>query len=140
MTAPENTATEPTLTDFLLARIGEDEAVAQAAVGTAVFDRQTGKWSFESVRTQFGEFPIVFALTESGAKTQAADLSSAWEQQERGAHIARHDPARVLAECEAKRRIVAWMSDWQNDVAIEGLRILALPYATHDLFQEEWNV
>jgi hypothetical protein len=69
-------------------------------------------------------------------------------------HIARHDPARVLAECEAKRRIVEeW--DAAHRVALaspqysydEGiatgllaaLYALALPYADHPDYREEWR-
>jgi hypothetical protein len=50
-------------------------------------------------------------------------------------------PARVLAECEAKRRIVELMSDeveyvvYSDDV----LRALALPYADHPDFRPEWR-
>jgi hypothetical protein len=67
---------------------------------------------------------------------------------------------RVLAECEAKRRIIAeWrhMGDvadaeydseymeegWQFDAKAEALdyamRCLALPYADHPDFREEWR-
>lgn len=49
-------------------------------------------------------------------------------------------PARVLAESEAKRRIVEWMCAWQADVRDEGLRLLALPYADHPDYREEWGV
>jgi Family of unknown function (DUF6221) len=136
------------LTEFLLARIAEDEAVARAAVGTAVFARQTGNWSFETVNDQYGPIPIVFAVTDTGAKTQVANLEGAWEREERGAHIARHDPACVLAECEAKRRIVALateLAEWDemgSSTAEEGdaiLAALALPYADHQDYQQEWS-
>jgi hypothetical protein len=58
------------------------------------------------------------------------------------AHVARHDPARVLAECEAKRRIV----DSEGSPYVEGhvpatrtLRFLALPYADHPDYRQEWK-
>lgn len=47
------------------------------------------------------------------------------------------DRARVLAECEAKRRIVEW-----DEVQLEEhpvLRFLALPYADHPDYREEWK-
>ena len=59
-----------TLTEFLLARIAEDEAEARKAG-----PMWRNEWSAEDVDVTL--------------------------------HIERHDPARVLAECEAKRRIVA---------------------------------
>ena len=50
-------------------------------------------------------------------------------------------PARVLAECEAKRRIVDYATnqhtsgpDWDLAVAF-----LALPYADHEDFDESWR-
>jgi hypothetical protein len=65
-------------------------------------------------------------------------------------HIARHDPARVLAECEAKRRIVAHWPDpfgnWDHTQASaakavkdHALRALALPYADHPDYRDEWR-
>ena len=58
-------------------------------------------------------------------------------------------PARVLAECEAKRRIIRdlyagagldneWDAGYTNAIA-EVLRRLALPYADHPDFREEWR-
>ena len=68
-----------TITEFLLARIAEDEAVARAA--------SPAPWQFGAA----GSFAAgtVYDITKANAE-----------------HMTRHDPARVLAECEAKRRIV----------------------------------
>jgi hypothetical protein len=107
-----------TLTEFLLARIAEDEAAARA-VGW------TPRW------------------------VMAHDLPDA--PPGIVAHIARHDPARVLAECAAKRRIVELADDAtgldmqvDSEFAAESrnevtspylgdviLRALAMPYADH---------
>ena len=55
--------------------------------------------------------------------------------------------ARVLAECEAKRRIVAWAKRWptrppkaSDGIAAEGalLSLLALPYASHPDYLADW--
>lgn len=105
------------LTDFLLARIAEDEAVAQAAT--------TGPWRWDGAfegdpgyATQWGhEGPdLVSAATSehAGIEGPADVVLMSWGHdadglsvtRQDGDHIARHDPARVLAECEAKRRIV----------------------------------
>src|SRR5688572_20799212 len=75
-----------TLTEFLLARLTEDEAAARAAAG------------------EHGVYPGTWWGQEAGG--EPSGVSS-----EDGAHIARHDPARVLAECEAKRRIVDALED-----------------------------
>ncbi|GLY87512.1 DUF6221 family protein [Actinoallomurus iriomotensis] len=61
-------------------------------------------------------------------------------------HIARHDPARVTSEIEAKRRILELFDasrggreqgrpGWAEDV----LRLLALPYAEHPDYRAEWG-
>ncbi len=67
----------------------------------------------------------------------------------RGARAARvpsglFGPARVLAECAAKRGIVEIQrtdlvddpEDWRAD---EILRLLALPYADHPAYRPEWR-
>ncbi len=76
-------------------------------------------------------------------------------------HIAEHDPARVLREIDAKRRMLAlhhprhdgytWVCDTcsQYDVErrmvvhvyapCEHLRLLALPYADRPGYREEWR-
>lgn len=79
-------------------------------------------------------------------------------------HIARWDPARVLAECEAKRRLIAFAYDadaiidgergcCHSGEAIqagqcpymrpddnEGVRILAAVYASHPDYDPSWRV
>jgi hypothetical protein len=82
-----------TLTGFLLARIAEDEAAARAATsGPWRYDHSENRWSLGGSGEDAG---IAHASWEGGDGT-GADLT----------HIARHDPARVLAEVEAKLRIV----------------------------------
>lgn len=57
-------------------------------------------------------------------------------------HIVRHDPARVLAEVEAKRRIVdryAWLREHgDTGDAAWVLPLLAAVYATHPDYRPEW--
>lgn len=67
-------------------------------------------------------------------------------------HIVRHDPARVLAEVGAKRRIVKAFESNNNYELYGGcgddcewgaldyaLKALALPYADHADYREEWK-
>ena len=60
------------------------------------------------------------------------------------------DPARVLAECDAKRRIVEMQATNDEDRHLPGfhykaqmiervLHALALPYADHPDYREEWR-
>ena len=75
-----------TLAAFLLERIAEDEASAREAGGA-----EWGSWN---------------RSWDSGARDIASDERLFTVPEPMDEHIARHDPARVLAECEAKRRIV----------------------------------
>lgn len=69
-----------------------------------------------------------------------AAQSQAWN----AGHIARHDPARVLAEVDAKRRrldeIESMLRDDPTDETARYLaQIDALPYADRDGYREEWR-
>lgn len=113
---------EPTLDEFLLARIAEDKRIA----------------------------------------TDAATATGSEEWTEAAEHVRRHDPARVLAECTAKRRLVLACRDVRPDRAFLGARpegladfpltpadqhqlaaltlaLLALPYADHPEYRQEWR-
>lgn len=76
-------------------------------------------------------------------------------------HVAHHDPARVLAECAAKRRLVLACRDARPDLHLLGARpqgldfplpptdqhqlaaltlaLLALPYAAHPDYRPAWR-
>jgi hypothetical protein len=117
------------LTAFLLARIAEDEGVAKAA----------------DVPIPLGGRSLRTTLVGGDRQTLDAIV----------AHQDRHDPARVLAECEAKRRIVneytearAQMEADRRDQDVAPRRVftlgrvlclLALPYAEHEDYREEWR-
>jgi len=96
------TTTTLTLTEFLLARIAEDEAVAREA--------SRAPWTVGALDIPRG-VSVNCNMQDGGASW---DFVAAWDFDGPDAenattdaeHIARHDPARVLAECEAKRRIV----------------------------------
>jgi hypothetical protein len=146
-----------TITEFLLARIAEDEAAARAAT--------LGEWWYDPTKVNSvdrGE--AVFAgqrglhavtIASTGPADDPASMADA-------AHIARHDPARVLAECEAKRRIVEreesgmrtqwrrrsdehrrtwgqWLEDKGRGEMLT-LRDLASVYADHPGFDPAWRL
>ncbi|MGW4703253.1 DUF6221 family protein [Streptomyces sp. NPDC004285] len=60
-------------------------------------------------------------------------------------HIARHDPARVLAEVDAKRRRLDQIAEAiaaghdSYDLAAVLLPLEALPYADHPDYQDTWR-
>jgi len=118
--------TTMSLTEFFEARISEDEALAREAV---VFDVHP---------SVHDELLDVFA---------GDAIIAAWAN--------RHSPARVLAECAAKRAIVALhqsfeargyecltcgtVGEYGVDWPCDTLRALALPYADHADYLEEWR-
>jgi hypothetical protein len=137
------------LTEFLMARIAEDEAAA-----SAVKDLGADVWDVQVVHQSLSLDPVVTRSTDDERTTLAQ----------------RFDPARVLAECDAMRLIVAihsayepggdpvyspdrLESDWcvgccynsQQERITEHiddcpiLRVLALPFAGHPDFRDEWN-
>jgi len=125
---------------FLEARIGEDEAAANAATGSV--------WTY-------GPYEPYEPSDEGGVVCDDDDKYVAQTQYDdqplttlnsdgNGVHIARWDPARVLAEVEAKRRIVDWCRHVEvfpaNRVADGVLRLLALPYAEHPDFDPAWRL
>ena len=90
------------LAAFLKARLGEDEAGAKLAA------REGGTW------TQGDPGQGSCAITSLGG-TVVYDEGSPDEYQ--AAHIARHDPARVLREVEAKRVRLALYLDAKDTLA-----------------------
>lgn len=87
-----------TLTEFLLARIAEDETVARKVL----------------------DAPSVWARTDEGPL---------WFCDEQSDHVAMA-PARVLAECEAKRRVVAAALGWHHETVEDCWYSCAATYGT----------
>ncbi|MEU1141804.1 DUF6221 family protein [Streptomyces sp. NPDC005885] len=55
-------------------------------------------------------------------------------------HAERHDPARVLREVDAKRRILATLHEEGGDRMFADIfRLLALPYADRPGYLESWR-
>lgn len=158
-----------TLTDFLLARIAEDEHRLDVPEFDEVDSARGPGWGNR------GDCPICGAYGSDG--TEVVTEEAWWEHAESA-----HQRSRVLAECEAKRRIVEkeassrrmhrrvpWhrmegggdffrLRDKRGDVIAEGeeadklfnehsdpttdtptLRILAQVYADHPDYQPEWS-
>ena len=107
-----------TLTEFLTARLDEDEAVARRAARTAGYD-----WTYP--------MPTVLRRKERSVEE----------------HQERHDPARVLAEVEAQRTIIkryrAVVTGARSQTAIDCytnvLEDLATVYAEHPDYDEAWR-
>lgn len=129
---------------FVHARLDEDEQVAR--------DASPGPWR---PNAEHDEVLAVDDITVAdGFALSGHQLRTTVD------HIARWDPARVLAEVEAKRRILAEVVDDANglDISVDldrrvGTRdetaepylgdqlakLLALPYVGHPDYREEWR-
>ena len=131
------------LVAFTGARYDEDEAAAQAA---ARFDGK--RWHASTPKHEEEYDQSVF--DEDGANVVAFGLLPG-----SAAHMARYDPAWVLADIAIKRRILAEVVEQIDDMdaRIEGewgsgshttgesdllLSLLALPYAGHPDYRPEW--
>lgn len=142
-----------TLTEFVTARLDEDEAIARAAIEIAplpwqkIYD-EDGDDRWLDLRGGGGASVVE---TESGANGPGLEVAE---------HISRHDPARVLREVEAKRQIIAHHVQVEadrgeptgcavchtgNDGWTEGsglcgtVLLLAAIYADHPGYREEWR-
>lgn len=124
---------------FLKARLDEDEVAAKASAahsGSASWDLRPDD--------PYEEFPAKVAL--AGAAYPFPWVVAC--DPEDGAHIARHDPARVLREVEAKRALVGWhvpLEDCEPPQCVvcleympcRTLRALAAAYSDHPDFDQE---
>ena len=119
------------ITEFLEARITEDEEVARAAIQPE-----------EMYPYGDRKLPRLEAH-EWGAQIDGY-VGGTW-----GTHAARHDPARILAECAAKRAIIEQWDDpaFSDQGAYDAgharatddaVRALAVVYADHPDYRQEW--
>lgn len=133
------------LTTWLRAQLDEDERVARDASGDTWV---TGA----SAGYEYSRPGDVYAIAHDGTPARIAlgtrcgpDIS----EEQSSEHIARHDPARVLAEVEAKRRIIAlWEEAQSAQFPDEGgyasalkdvVRLVALPHAGLPGYREKWR-
>ncbi|MEU1088939.1 DUF6221 family protein [Streptomyces sp. NPDC005892] len=140
------------LVQFLRDRLTEDEAVA-----TQALDFAEGEWQMNEAEN----VALCWTMTAHGRQlTPITD--GRWKHPMIDGpglvpHIARHDPARVLREVEAKRGVVRQYEDMHNQArhpvsadnrmrarVAQGelgdvLRLLALPYADHPDYRAEWT-
>jgi hypothetical protein len=144
------------LIEFLRARLDDIEQTARAALRDPQYlvdDHATvddGVW-------RAGSHPHDECAVD-GVGIRIYDEGGHTAEQAR--HIALHDPARELAEVDAKRRILDEVVDEATglDMSVDGdrrvgprdtttepylgtvlLRLLALPYADHPDYREEWR-
>jgi hypothetical protein len=132
----------PDLATWLLEQIAEDERLARAAARLNDDEPEDLHWD-----------TVVGRLEDAG-----------WEREEvhrLDKHVVNFDPARVLAECDAKRRIIAQhdvddgdcrtcfdpntTNDWPENMVQQcwpcpTLRLLAAVYSDRPGYREEWKL
>ncbi|MFE0651072.1 DUF6221 family protein [Streptomyces sp. NPDC059534] len=119
---------------FLRARLDEDEQIARAPHPAFL------AWEYDA---------SVWQIRDLG---NGNELANVLPRRAYGEHIARHDPARVLAEVDAKRELLSCYEAMAADVLVvtgvesilsEYRRVilpgLALPYADHPDYQDAWR-
>ena len=132
-----------TLTEFLAGRLDEDEAAAKAATG-----HLSGRWHID------GDGNVQDEDTGGGGNAYVAcGPYECGVDEADAAHILRHDPARVLREVEAGRKILGQCvhslsykrpvpAGKRGEWALASLvaEALALPYADHPDYDEAVRV
>lgn len=136
------------LVQFLRACLDEDERIARAA--------SPGPWEQSGI----GEYGWGVSFSVPGAGVEAEDSDQGRAD---AAHIAGHDPVRVLREIDAKRALMKVIFRYEAKIdgewgcchdaeeieageceetppnEIEALRVLAALYADRPGFREEWR-
>lgn len=156
------------LAAFLLARVAEDEQVARDALAVS----GAGDWELDSLgriyspsldRIHHSTSPALSDFTVHAMVSEPPDecYHEVFSNEHAATHCIRWDPARVLAECEAKRRTVEWCVEVIGDrdltsygrfgclreerwalavtLAMETMRWFAVPHADHPDYRAEWR-
>lgn len=124
------------LADFLLARYDEIQRAAEAVPPLEHNYDMGGNRQDER---------FTFGRTLPSSADGMGNWSPHRDSPTTAEHFARHDPAYVLADVEAKRRIVERCAavDYampSTHLAHGTLRALAQPFADHPEFQEAWKI
>lgn len=135
------------LVQFLRARLDEDERIARRACEYA-----EAEWRLDE---EFGEtvlwWPPELRVAEKEREHGLPVVSDQWRGQtiesdgtRIAPHIARHDPARVLRDVEAKRGILdhcrqAIETSSGSALVLPVLLMLAVPYSEHPDYREGWR-
>ncbi|MFF5773857.1 DUF6221 family protein [Streptomyces californicus] len=136
------------LVQFLRDRLAEDEQAARAATWD---EWDSAHWTARPPQAAYERYTVADHLDDGvvAVTPENADADGV------GQHIARHDPARVLREVEAKRRL---LTDYEENAAdldaqhapdmdyvgrADGLETalqhLATAYADHPDYRDAWR-
>lgn len=121
---------------FLKAQLDEDEASARQAPGPT--------WEHRQIRDEVGGEIVVFEDYIAVADPDRNTVVLSDVDDDVRPFVLRHDPARVLRDVEAKRRLLQraesdLADDQWDEAAQETVKVLALPYADREGYREEWR-
>jgi hypothetical protein len=129
------------LVEWLRAQLDEDERVAKAVARQA--DLRPSR------RGRTAQWSAYLEGGDDGWAIESADGDHSFVVvvESVAHHIARHDPARVLVEVEAKRRLLDWLvqvaavadADSYPIDSDTALRLLATVYADRPGYRDEWR-
>ena len=128
--APMTEAATLTLADFLLARIAEDEFVANHWQ-----DVDTSQWAHYHPPSRFNRR---WVLAECEAKRQIIELHALTVEKVSQSPFDPDTGERRADEFDVSCAVCGWASS-DPDGGCETLRLLALPYASHTDYREEWR-
>ncbi|MEN6535086.1 MAG: DUF6221 family protein, partial [Bryobacteraceae bacterium] len=127
------------ISDFIEARLAEDEGIAREA---ADLDAEGPSWRVRKIRDDG-----MYVFGEGQAAPPGGKLGMSEDAQT--IHVARHDPARVLRQCAALR----WTLDlikgnWEDNLGsvdraseadrVNDLAMIAAIWSGHPDFRQEW--
>ncbi|MFF6966270.1 DUF6221 family protein [Streptomyces anthocyanicus] len=128
------------LSQWLRAQLDDDERTARAASWTDDANAWHAEPSPYGARGNAQRWYVEDAM-DDGVVSHVDPRASDDEGVAR--HIARHDPARVLREIDAKRQIVdryAWLREHGDTGGTAWvLPLLALPFADRPGYRDEWR-
>lgn len=156
----ETSAPPVSIVEFLEARLSEEQAIAEAAPG--------GEWtactedSIAGASVYDEQWVLLYPMHydhDNALSNQPGATGPMYIERSRdelAAHIARHDPARVLAEIAAKRKVLEFWAIWNEPDSDGHLRAdtwaqatrhaikivmyqLALIHSDHPDYDERWR-
>lgn len=136
--------------EFLQARLAEDDALARACDPSAW--GANGSW----IRPAQNGAPAAQGRYVLAADGEWHVLAKSYDLTPNTHHMARHDPARVLRDVEAKRRILAayswaldhrhedeetgyWVAKGGRSTLLDTLHVLAAVWSDHPDYDPSWS-
>lgn len=126
------------LVQWLGQQLDEDERIARAAAAA-----QGPVWWYKANLGGVDGRVLAGKVLDDGREVALAEALTARSAAE-GVHAACHDPARVLRDIDAKRRIIDEAAEYEPGITgfpemWTTLRLLALPYVDRPGYLESWR-